>query len=196
MMIAGAIPEYDQLALREFGAPPPQDFNGVLAVGSWIGPPTHLPLIVHVQSLKRALGRQAGRGGMDPEALAALRPARSQVRILGDMRLVQVDPPMAVARRAVQHRLQALQESLALGRIGPTEPLLGRRPRQVQPMQRGAEGLAAQQPADPPLDPLHQPAPRPARRRRPVGARGPGRSRLGVTDHAAERGLNLGAKIL
>jgi hypothetical protein len=61
-------------------------------------------------------------------------------------------------------------------------------------MQRGAQGLAAHPPAEALLDPLHQPAQRPARRRRPVVARRLGRGLLGIPDHAAERGLDFGAK--
>jgi hypothetical protein len=61
-------------------------------------------------------------------------------------------------------------------------------------MQRGADGLAAEPPAEALLNPVHQAAQRPAPRRRgPLVARRLGRGLLGLLDHAAERGLDLRA---
>ena len=127
------------------------------------------------------------------EALAALRPAVPQIGILMNMRLVQVNQQMTVARGAVQHRLQALQEGLPLGRVGAAEQLPGLLPGQFQPMQRGADGLPAHPPTKPLLDPLHQPPQRPARRRLLYGW-GPGCGGLGGAHHLTEAGLDLGAK--
>jgi len=112
-----------------------------------------------------------------------------------DVRLVNVDQQVLVARRAVEQRLQLVQERLALGRVGPAQQLFGLLPRQLQAMQRGADGLAAEPPAEALLNPVHQAAQRPAPRRRgPLVARRLGRGLLGLLDHAAERGLDLRAK--
>jgi hypothetical protein len=120
------------------------------------------------------------------EALAALRPAVPQIGILMNMRLVQVNQQMTVARGAVQHRLQALQQGLPLGRV---EQLPGLLPGQFQPMQRGADGLPAHPPTNPLLDPLHQPPQRGGGACSTVGGRA-----AAAWAHLTEAGLDLGAK--
>ncbi len=67
------------------------NLNRVRAMSSRIEPQAHLPLIVQVQPVERALGRQAGRGGVDPEALVALRSAVPQIRTKGKVLVKQ--PP-------------------------------------------------------------------------------------------------------
>ena len=111
-----------------------------------------------------------------------------------DVRLVEIDQQVPVARGTIEHRSEIVQESLALGRVGPAQQLLGLLPGQLQAMQRGADGLPAEPPAEALLDPVHQTAQRPAWRRRPLVVRWPSRGLLGVADHAAECGLDLRAK--
>jgi hypothetical protein len=109
-----------------------------------------------------------------------------------DVRLVEIDQQVPVARGTIEHRFEIVQESLALGRVGPAQQLLGFLPGQLQAMQRGADGLPTEPPAEALLDPVHQTAQRPTWRRRPLVVRWP--SLLGVADHAAEGGLDRRAK--
>jgi hypothetical protein len=109
------------------------------------------------------------------------------------MRLVQVDQPMAVAHCPIQRRLQALQESPPLGRIGAAKQFLGLLPGQPQPMQRGTDGLAAIKLPKPLLNPVHEPPQRPAWRHLICG-RGLGGGGLGRADYLSEPGFDLSAK--
>ena len=103
---------------------------------------------------------------------------------------------MPVARGTVEHRFEIVQESLALGRIGPAQQLLGLLPGQLQAMQGGADRLAAAGPAKPLTHPANQTAQRPARRWIGSGYRRGCGGALGGTDCFAKGGLDLRAKIL
>src|ERR1700759_3398525 len=65
-----------------------------------------------------------------------------------DMCLIEVDHVMALIARAVQQRADLRDKSLPLLRIGATEQLVGLLPRQLEPVQRTADGLAAEAAAE------------------------------------------------
>jgi hypothetical protein len=111
-----------------------------------------------------------------------------------NVRLVQVDQQVPVARGLGQHALQLLDERLPPRRIGPAEQLLGLLPAQPQAMQRGADGLAAAGPAEPLAHPGDQALERPAGCRRGAGYGRSGGGALGLADDLAETGLGAGTK--
>ena len=164
-MIGGTIPDDDQLVLGPFGSEPARNIDGVLAVGAGIGPEPHLAFVVEIETVERELVRQTWRGRGDPQALAALRPARAEVGILMDMGFVQVDQQMAVTLGAGQQILDLLDKGLPALRIGPAEQLFGLLPRQSQTMKGSADRLPAAGPAEPLAHPANQTAQGPARRR-------------------------------
>jgi hypothetical protein len=59
------------------------------------------------------------------EALAALTPAITEVDILMDMRLIEIDQVMALIACAVQQRANLSDESLPLVRLGAAQQLAG-----------------------------------------------------------------------
>src|SRR5690349_12516456 len=76
-----------------------------------------------------------------------------------DMRLIEVNHVMALIARTIQQRADMGDESLpflrirprsglmpcqAVSRLGAAEPLVGLLPRQLEPVQRAADGLAAE----------------------------------------------------
>src|SRR4051794_21917486 len=60
-----------------------------------------------------------------------------------DVRLIEIDHVMALIARTIQQRADLSNESLALLRLSPTEQLVRLLPRQLEPVQRPADGLAA-----------------------------------------------------
>jgi hypothetical protein len=87
-------------------------------MSSRIGPQAHLSLIVQVQSVERALGRQAGRGGMDLEVLAALRLAVPQIRTKGKVPLQTAANTTAPAAQRGWTALSKLAVSVGDCRLG------------------------------------------------------------------------------
>jgi hypothetical protein len=89
----------------------------VLAVGAGIRPEPHLAFVVEIKAVERELVRQTRRGRGNPEAPAALRPARAEIGILVDVRFVQVDQQMAVALGTGEEILDLLDmPALRIGR--------------------------------------------------------------------------------
>src|SRR4051794_20326435 len=99
-----------------------------------------------------------------------------------DMRLIEIDHVMALIARTVQQRADLGNESLPLLRISPTEQLVGLLPRQLEPVQCPADGLAAAAAVKLRLHQASQTPQRPAwlyrgsgNRRTDVARRGPAR---------------------
>jgi hypothetical protein len=65
-----------------------------------------------------------------------------------DMRLIEIDQVMALIARTIQPGADLGDESLALLRVGAAEQLVGLLPRQLEPVQRPADGLAAEATAE------------------------------------------------
>src|SRR5947209_14866374 len=147
-MIGRAVPEQDQLAGRDLGAQSAQHVDGIVPIGPVIGPDPHLAFIVEIQPIERDLGLQAGRGSGDLEALAALAPAVAEIDVLMDMRLIEVNHLMALIARTIQQCADLGDESLAFLRLGAAEQFVGLLPRQLEPVQRTADGLAAEATAE------------------------------------------------
>ena len=96
------------------------------------------------------------------EALAALAPAVAEVDILVDMCLIEIDQVMALIARTIQQRVDLGNESLPLLRLGAAEQLVRLLPRQLEPVQRPADGLAAAAAAELRLHEANQTPQRPA----------------------------------
>jgi hypothetical protein len=144
--------------------------------------------------VERDLGREAWRPGGDPQPLAALGPAVTEVGILVDVGLIQVDQQVPVAARTGEHVLELLDERLPPHRVGPAEQLLGLLPAQVQTMQRGADGLPAVGAAEPLAHPADQALEGPAGGRLGAGyGRGSGDA-LGSANDLAKASLDAGTK--
>jgi hypothetical protein len=111
-----------------------------------------------------------------------------------DVRRVQVDQKVPVALGLGQHVLKLLDKRLPLHRVGPAEQLLGLLPAQLQTMQRGADGLAAADPAEPLAHPGDQTLERPAGCRVGPGYGRGGGGALGGTDGLAKAGFDAGTK--
>ncbi len=77
------------------------------------------------------------------EALAALAPAVAEVDILVDVRLIEIDQVMVLITRTIQQGANLGDEGLPLLGLAAAEQLAGLLPRQVQPVQCLADGLAA-----------------------------------------------------
>src|ERR1700712_4988450 len=60
-----------------------------------------------------------------------------------DMCLIKIDQVMALIARTIQQRPNLSDESLPLLRLGAAEQFAGLLPRQLEPVQRAADGLAA-----------------------------------------------------
>ena len=65
-----------------------------------------------------------------------------------DMRLIEVDHVMALIARTVQQRADLGDESLPFLWVSATEQLVGFLPRQLEPVQRAADGFAAEAAAE------------------------------------------------
>ena len=163
-VIRGTVPQHDQRALRNLGPQALQHIDRVVAIGARVGPQPHLALVVEVQPVERDSRGQARRAGGDPEALAALGPAGAEIRVLVDVRLVQIDHEMLVALGALQHALELFDKGLPPLRISPAQQLLGFLPRQLEAMESRADGLATAHQPEPLADPTDEAAQRPARR--------------------------------
>src|SRR4051812_12202518 len=101
---------------------------------------------------------------------------------------------MPVALGGGQYWAQSCDEGLPPRGIGTAEQLLGLLPRQAEPVQGGADGLAAARAGKPRPHKADQPPERPARLWVGTGYRRPGRLSLSRADRRTERGLDLGAK--
>jgi hypothetical protein len=128
------------------------------------------------------------------EALAARSPAVAEVGILVDVRLVEVDQRVPVTLSALQHRAPLLQEGGPPLRVGAAEPLARLLPRQAQPVQGRADGLAAAKTAEPVPHEADQALERPARRRIGPGYGWAPRDLLDDADGVTEGCLDLWAK--
>jgi hypothetical protein len=144
--------------------------------------------------VERDLGREAWRPGGDPQPLAALGPAVTEVGILVDVGLIQVDQQVPVAARTGEHVLELLDERLPPHRVGPAEQLLGLLPAQVETVESRPDRLAAAGRAELFAHPAGQALEGPAVRR--VGAgygRGDGGA-LGGADGFAKASPDAGTK--
>jgi hypothetical protein len=193
-MIGRAVPEQDQRLVRPFGPQPMQDVDGVLAVGASIRPEPHLALVVEVEAVEGEPVGQARRMRGHPEALATRRPAIAEIGILMDVRLVEVDQPMAVVLGTGQQILHRLDERFPPLRVGPAEQLAGLLPQQPQAVQGAADRLAAAETTKRLRHPADQASQGPARRWISPGSWRRRRGVLGRADDLAEASLDLGAK--
>src|SRR4051812_43222782 len=111
-----------------------------------------------------------------------------------DMRLIEIDQVMALIARPIQQRADLGNESLPVLRVGAAEQLVGLLPRQLEPVQCAADGLAAAAAAKLRLHEANQTPQRPAWLYLRSGDRWTGRLALGGTDLLAQRGGNLWTK--
>src|SRR4051812_15457824 len=111
-----------------------------------------------------------------------------------DVRLIEIDQVMALIARAVQPRADLGNESLPLRRISAAEQLVGLLPRQLEPVQRATDGLAAAAAAELRLHEATQTPQRPAWLYIGSGNRRTGRLTLRGADLLAKRGGDLGTK--
>lgn len=126
-----------------------------------------------------------------------------EVNILVDVRLVPIDQLVPVTLDAVQQGAELFDKGLSPCGMGAAEPakwrshlrgLLGLLPRQVEPVQGRADGLATAQAAKPRLHEADQALQRPAWFRVGAGDGWAGRVLLGRADLCAERGCDVRAK--
>jgi hypothetical protein len=110
------------------------------------------------------------------------------------MGLIEIDHVMALIARTIQHCADLGDESLPFLRISPTEQLVGLFPRQLEPVQRTADGLAAEAAAELRLHEANQTPQRPAWLYLGSGDRRTGRLALCGANLLAKRGGNIGAK--
>src|SRR3954447_8286135 len=80
-----------------------------------------------------------------------------------DVGLIKVDQPVPVALGGGQHRAHPRDEGLPPRGIGTAEQLLGLLPRQAEPVQGGADTLAAARAGESRSHKANQPPERPAR---------------------------------
>jgi len=126
-----------------------------------------------------------------------------------DMRLIEVNHVMALIARTIQQRADLGDESLpflrirprsglmpcqAVSRLGAAEPLVGLLPRQLEPVQRAADGLAAKAAAELLSHEANQTPQRPARLYIGTGEGRTGRLVLRGANLLAQRGGNIRAK--
>jgi len=183
-VVADAVPQHDQRALGELGAQPAQHVDGVLAVAPRVGPHAHLGLVVQVEPVEGALGRQPGRVGAG--ALATRRPAVAEVGILVDVRLVNVDQQVLVAPSSSASRSSRNAWRWA-GSARPSSFFF-------HDSFRRCSAAVSRQNRRPKRSSTQCIRRRSVQRRGPLVARRLGRGLLGLLDHAAERGLDLRAK--
>ena len=96
------------------------------------------------------------------QALTALAPAVAEVDVLVDMRLIEIDHVMALIARTIQQRADLGDESLPFLRVSAAEQLVRLLPRQREPVQCPANGLAAEAAAELLLHEANQTPQRPA----------------------------------
>ena len=111
-----------------------------------------------------------------------------------DMRLIEVDHVMLLIARTIQQRADLGDESLPLFGVGATEQLVGLLPRQLEPVQRAADGLAAKAAAELLSHEANQTPQRPARLYIGTGEGRTGRLVLRGANLLAQRGGNIRAK--
>ena len=111
-----------------------------------------------------------------------------------DVGLVEIDQVMPVALGGGQYRAQPCDEGLPPRGIGTAEQLLGFLPRQAEPVQGGADGLAAARAGEPRPHQADQSPQRPARLGIGASYGRPGCVSLGGADLCTKRGLDLRAK--
>ena len=126
-----------------------------------------------------------------------------------DVRLIEIDEVMALIARTVEQRADLSNEGLSLlwirprsglmpcqavSRLGATEQLMGLLPRQPEPVQRAADGLAAEAAAKLLLHKADQAPQRPARLYIGTGEGRTGRLVLRGANLLAQRGGNIWAK--
>ena len=110
------------------------------------------------------------------------------------MRLIKIDQVMTLIARPVQQRADLGDESLPLLRGGAAEPLVRLLPRQLEPVQRAADGLAAAAAAELLSHEANQAPQRPAWRYRGAGDRRTGRLALCGANLLAQRGGDIRTK--
>src|ERR1700760_2146673 len=106
----------------------------------------------------------------------------AEVGVLVDVGLIEIDQLMPVALGGGQYRTQPRDEGLPPRGIGTAEQLLGLLPRQAEPVQGSADGLAAARAGKPRPHEADQSPERPARLGIGAGYRRPGRVSLGGAD--------------
>src|SRR5690242_2643839 len=111
-----------------------------------------------------------------------------------DVRLIEIDHVMTLIACTVQQRADLGDESLPLLRIGAAEQLVGLLPRQLEPVQRAADGLAAEAAAKLLLHKADQAPQRPARLYIGASDGRTGRLTFCGTNLLAQRGSNLRTK--
>src|SRR4051794_41981017 len=111
-----------------------------------------------------------------------------------DVRLIEIDHVMALIARTIQQRADLGNESLPLLRISPTEQRVGLLPRQLEPVQRAADGLAAAAAVKLRLHEASQTPQRPAWLYIGPGNRRTGRPTLRGADLLPKPGGGLGTK--
>ena len=127
-------------------------------------------------------------------ALGALAPAVAELDILVDVRLIEIDQVMALVACAVQQWADLGDEGLPLVRIGATEQFAGLLPRQLEPVQRPANSLAAAAAAKLLLHKANETPQRPTRLYLRSGDGRAGCPMLRGTDLLAKRGGDIRTK--
>jgi hypothetical protein len=117
-----------------------------------------------------------------------------EVDILMDVGLIEVDQVMPIPLGSLQQRSQVLDKAFPLRGISATQQLSGLFPRQLEPLQGGADSLATEPPAKPRLHEPDQTAQRPAWGRISPGYRWAGGLMLGGADGGIEGRLDVWAK--
>src|SRR4051794_33007040 len=111
-----------------------------------------------------------------------------------DVRLIEIDHLMALIACTIQQRADLGDESLPFPRVGATEQLMGLLPRQLEPVQRAPDGLAAAAAAKLCLHEASQTPQRPARLYRGSGDGRSGRLAFGGANLLAKRCGNFWKK--
>ena len=111
-----------------------------------------------------------------------------------DMRLIEIDQVVVLIARAIQQGADLGNESLPLLSIGTTEQLVGLLPRQLEPVQRAGDGLAAEAAAELLLHKADQTPQRPAWLYIGFGDWRTGCLVLRGANLRAKRGGNIGTK--
>src|SRR5215210_2817226 len=125
---------------------------------------------------------------------AALGPAGAEIRVLVDVRLIDVDQQMLIALCSREQVPNALKKGLPPLRVGSAQKLLGLLPRQLEAVQGSADCLAAAEAAKALAHKQHQPLEGPPRCRvGPLSGWGGGRA-LGGADRVSKRRRDLCAK--
>src|SRR5436309_2941275 len=110
------------------------------------------------------------------------------------MRLVEIDQVMALIARPLQQRADLGDESLPFLRVSEAEQLVGLLPRQLEPVQRAADGFAAEAAAKLRLYEVNQTPQRPTWLYLGSGDGRTGRLVLRGANLLAKRGSDIGTK--